>query len=899
MADQIQLRRDTAANWTAANPILAQGEPGYETDTKKMKYGDGTTNWNTLSYASGGASVEDSPSDGNTGDGISSNWAYDHETDTRTSKHLSSGEKTAAIRDATSSQNGLMSSTYAGKLDNVADNANDYTHPTSDVNHLTDAEKTALGDNSTHRQDSTIHLTSTQKTNLTGGLNSADHYHSSDRDRSNHAGTQLHSTISDFDAEVDARITLQKAAANGIATLGADSKILTSQLPAITLIDTYVEATEVAQLALTVQRGDICIRSDLSKSFVALNDTNGSMSDWQEFLTPTDTVLSVDGQTAIVDLSNVYEAKNSNIQTHVIQTSSNPHAVAHSDLTDKGANTHIQIDSHITNFVSNAVGAMGTKDDGNPLYHDKFVHPSENHIPSDGSLSQILEWDSAGKAKWVDPTGGVDADAIHDNVAAEISTIAEKTSLVGADLIIIEDSENGNAKKRVQITNLPGGADSDAIHITQSGEISTITEKASPVDADLIVIEDSQATNAKKRVQLSNLPGVLTSSQETEATREATSSQNGLMSSTFAGKLDNIETNAKDDQNASEVSIADAGAFFTTDNVEFALQKVATDIQALTGADVYMGVHDCSGGVYPLSPQSGQYWKCSVAGTISTVPYAINDHLIYNGSTWDKIDNTNDELAVHEAATATHGVGEIVGRTESQTLTNKGIDSTQNTITNIANADIKSDAAIAESKLALSYATHDNSNDHSNSLDHSHSNKSTLDNVTAAYTTAEESKLAGITDDAIAELIEDTTPQLGGDLDLNGHSIKIAASLADGEASGLEDIGYFAASLSAFIPLYVDSSGYFNAANASDDTKICVALTLEAASGANKKLLWRGKARNDSWTWTAGGMLFLSTSGDLTQTKPSTVGQIVQVVGVALSATMVMFNPSFHWIKLK
>ena len=50
MATQIQLRRDTAANWTTANPTLAQGEPGVETDTGKMKVGDGATAWNSLTY---------------------------------------------------------------------------------------------------------------------------------------------------------------------------------------------------------------------------------------------------------------------------------------------------------------------------------------------------------------------------------------------------------------------------------------------------------------------------------------------------------------------------------------------------------------------------------------------------------------------------------------------------------------------------------------------------------------------------------------------------------------------------------------------------------------------------------------------------------------------------------
>lgn len=50
MADRIQIRRDTASNWTSANPTLAQGELGIETDTSKIKVGNGSTAWTSLSY---------------------------------------------------------------------------------------------------------------------------------------------------------------------------------------------------------------------------------------------------------------------------------------------------------------------------------------------------------------------------------------------------------------------------------------------------------------------------------------------------------------------------------------------------------------------------------------------------------------------------------------------------------------------------------------------------------------------------------------------------------------------------------------------------------------------------------------------------------------------------------
>ena len=52
MAIQIQLRRDTAANWTSANPTLAAGELGLETDTGRLKVGNGTNIWTALAYQS-------------------------------------------------------------------------------------------------------------------------------------------------------------------------------------------------------------------------------------------------------------------------------------------------------------------------------------------------------------------------------------------------------------------------------------------------------------------------------------------------------------------------------------------------------------------------------------------------------------------------------------------------------------------------------------------------------------------------------------------------------------------------------------------------------------------------------------------------------------------------------
>ena len=56
MSATIKLRRGTSLEWTNSNPnvVLSLGEPGFETDTHKLKIGDGTTAWNSLDYVSGG-----------------------------------------------------------------------------------------------------------------------------------------------------------------------------------------------------------------------------------------------------------------------------------------------------------------------------------------------------------------------------------------------------------------------------------------------------------------------------------------------------------------------------------------------------------------------------------------------------------------------------------------------------------------------------------------------------------------------------------------------------------------------------------------------------------------------------------------------------------------------------
>ena len=84
-------------------------------------------------------------------------------------------------------------------------------------------------------------------------------------------------------------------AAGQVPVLGAGGLLPVSTLPAVAITDTSVVGSQAAMLALTAQRGDIAVRTDLNKSFVLATDSPGALADWIELRTPTDAVLSVAG----------------------------------------------------------------------------------------------------------------------------------------------------------------------------------------------------------------------------------------------------------------------------------------------------------------------------------------------------------------------------------------------------------------------------------------------------------------------------------------------------------------------------------------------------------------------------------------------------------------------------
>lgn len=103
------------------------------------------------------------------------------------------------------------------------------------------------------------------------------------------------------------------SAAGDVVVLAAGGKIDGALLPAIAITDVFEAAGQAAMLALlTAEQGDICVRSDLNKTFILKQAPFSTLANWVELKTPSDVVFSVNGQTGAITLttSNIAEGTN-------------------------------------------------------------------------------------------------------------------------------------------------------------------------------------------------------------------------------------------------------------------------------------------------------------------------------------------------------------------------------------------------------------------------------------------------------------------------------------------------------------------------------------------------------------------------------------------------------------
>jgi hypothetical protein len=255
--------------------------------------------------------------------------------------------------------------------------------------------------------------------------------------RANHTGTQLASTVSDFNTAVRTNrldqmaaptsavalnsqkitgladpvnpqeavtlnyITTQLGANNGIAPLDGTGKVPVDHLPALAISETFVVNSQSAMLGLSAQIGDVAVRTDVNKSFILTATPASTLGNWQELLTPTDSVLSVDGLTGAVSLSGSYINRttgqllgNLDANTHKVTNLGTP-------TSDNDAATKVYVDAvagSATAAASSATAAAASYDSFDDRYLGAKSTPPT--VDNDGNplIVGAIYWNSVSNA---------------------------------------------------------------------------------------------------------------------------------------------------------------------------------------------------------------------------------------------------------------------------------------------------------------------------------------------------------------------------------------------------------------------------------------------------------------------------------------------------------------------
>ena len=298
---KIQIRNDTAANWKAANPVLLKGEVGIEIDTRKMKVGDGISQWTALKYISDDIVIANTnPMDTDTDHDVGEFWVNQAE---KTLYVLISTSATAAIWKRIPTAEELVvvaEAQVAQKLKEARTISivGDATGATT-FDGSADASITLILQNTGAAAGTFTKVTVNEKGLITK--------------------TEL-LTPDDIPALTLAKITdAGTAAARNVGTaegnlveVGANGKIADSVLPPLAITEPYAVNDEAEMLALDAQKGDVAIRADEGKSYILKQTPASDRTNWLELKSPECKVLSVNGKigTVVLTTTDIEEGNN-------------------------------------------------------------------------------------------------------------------------------------------------------------------------------------------------------------------------------------------------------------------------------------------------------------------------------------------------------------------------------------------------------------------------------------------------------------------------------------------------------------------------------------------------------------------------------------------------------------
>jgi len=317
---KIVIRNNTAANFTTNNPILLKGEMGLEADTRKFKFGDGVTAWTALAYASANPAIlmNANPAVTDSSHDVGVVWVN---TSSKKGFLLVDNTSGAAVwKQIITSEDIVTVGDMTKAVFATIDAAGGYVDKSKTADKLKTARTISITGDASGSQSfdgsGDMSLSVLLANIVTAGTGCKITVNA----KGQVTGIAA-LAVSDIPTLTSAKISdLGSAATKNTGTgignvviVGADGKIDGSVMPSIAITDVFESASQAAMLALSSANvGDVCIRSDINKTFILKQVPYSTLANWVELKTPTDTVLSVNGQTGAITLTtaNITESTN-------------------------------------------------------------------------------------------------------------------------------------------------------------------------------------------------------------------------------------------------------------------------------------------------------------------------------------------------------------------------------------------------------------------------------------------------------------------------------------------------------------------------------------------------------------------------------------------------------------
>jgi len=595
--------------------------------------------------------------------------------------------------------------------------------------------------------------------------------------------------------------------------------LASSVLPPVALTTVQVAVDETAQLALTAEEGDVVVRSDENKSYMHNDGSAGTMADWTELQTPTDSVLSVNGETGTVVIT-----------TGDIGVDADSNYVTDAQLTvignTSGTNTGDEITGNLTETTSSVLTITNGTD--SVIGTGTTIEVDQADTTNGGYLSST-DWNTFNNKV--------------SNVTTDLSAGTRTATTIN-----VNSSDGTNATLVEADTTNAGILGSDkwdeivANTLAKHAESHTVASHS-----------DTTATGA----ELNTLTG---------GGNTTLHSHDGISENTTHRTSDGSDHSFIGQDVTSASAPTFTGTNFTgipgSGITDDSITEVKLDISNTPTDGYYLQYKDATDKLT---------WASGGSGTVTSI------------TAGDGLDFTN----ITTTGPVTLGT--------PTTLTN----STTNTVTTTSHTHDITTANLTESTSSILTITGgtDSLLGTGTTIEVSQSNTST-----SGYLSSTDWNTFNGKGD-MSDLVDDTSPQLGGNLSLNQHNIYYDPTpTVDHTYNGEIINGTPGESVVIGDVCYLKSDGKFWKidADAEATTKgLCVMVTETISADGEGTFLLKGFIRDDTWTWTIGAELFGSTTpGNPTETKPSATGDIVRLMGYAFSADVIYFNPDQTYIEI-